>query len=270
MRPLIGIPADQLAVPSTAVNTVNAMVVPRMIKNAIIEAGGTPLILPFPEEFPVIDRLIADDLAVIDGLMLPGGPDIDPTLYGQEPLPQLGAVVYPEDRFELALVHRAVTEGLPIFATCRGMQMLNVALGGDLYQDLASEDSHATIRHAQAASGQYPTHHVNMMANTHLEKLLGPRGYVNSRHHQAVRHLGQGLRISATAPDGVVEGIESIDSEQLLGVQWHPENLYPNAPEQLRLFSDLVRRAAKFKRQRKTFTLSTLYTEDRGGNAAMS
>ncbi|MFD1392345.1 gamma-glutamyl-gamma-aminobutyrate hydrolase family protein [Lacticaseibacillus jixianensis] len=246
MRPYIGIPTDQLAGVSPYINTQSASVVPEAIKQAVIDAGGVPLILPFPEHFDQVEPLIEADLEVVCGLLLPGGPDLDPTLYGQEPELKLGSVILPEDRFELALTRRAIQAGLPIFSLCRGMQLLNVACGGDLYQDLGTDDPTARLRHAQAAPGQYPTHHVRMAKDSRLAQLIGETAYVNSRHHQAVHHVGSTLRVSATAPDGVIEGIESTASDQLLGVQWHPENLAEGDPRQGALFKDLVMRATKF------------------------
>lgn len=253
MQPYIGIPTDQLAGVSPYINTQSASIVPQAIKEAVIDAGGVPLILPFPAKADQIDALVKADVAAISGLFLPGGPDLDPTLYGQEPELKLGSVILPEDRFELALTQAAIQKGLPVFAICRGMQLLNVACGGDLYQDLGTDDPQAHLRHAQAAPGQYPTHHVRMAEGSRLADLLGPTGYVNSRHHQAVHHVGASLKVSAQAPDGVIEGIESQTGDQLLGVQWHPENLSASQPAQGRLFTDLVARASAFSKthQRK-------------------
>lgn len=251
MQPYIGIPTDQLAGVSPYINTQSASIVPQAIKQAVIDAGGVPLILPFPAHTDQIDTLVKADVAAIAGLFLPGGPDLDPTLYGQEPELKLGSVILPEDRFELALTQAVIQAGIPVFAVCRGMQLLNVACGGDLYQDLGTDDPEAHLRHAQAAPGQYPTHHVRMAEDSRLATLIGPTGYVNSRHHQAVHHVGASLRVSAEAPDGVVEGIESQTGDQLLGVQWHPENLAAADPKQAKLFTDLVARAAKFTSEQR-------------------
>ncbi|MFD1433243.1 gamma-glutamyl-gamma-aminobutyrate hydrolase family protein [Lacticaseibacillus yichunensis] len=243
MHPVIAIPADSLTTPSAAINLNQADYSPHMIKNALIACKAVPIVLPFPEVDDAVTPLVDHYIGLFDGLLLPGGPDIDPTLYGEEPIPELGAVIYPEDRFEVALVRKAIAAGKPLFAICRGMQVLNVALGGDLYQDLVTEDPDSRIRHAQAASGQYPTHHIKTMADSRLNMLLGDRVYVNSRHHQAIRRVAPSLKVTAVAEDGVVEGVESRDSHQLVGVQWHPENLWETQPSQLDLFADLVARA---------------------------
>ncbi|WP_125706125.1 gamma-glutamyl-gamma-aminobutyrate hydrolase family protein [Lacticaseibacillus daqingensis] len=243
MRPTIAIVADTMSEPSDVINYNNADIIPNMIKNALIQTGGTPIVLPFPEQYGLVNTLVDQYIRLFDGLMLPGGPDIDPQFYGEDPTPQMGHVVYPEDVFELALIRATVKAGKPIFAICRGMQILNVALGGNLYQDLESNFPTATIRHAQAPNGQYPHHPVRVRDGSHLHAVIGKRAIVNSRHHQAVRQLGHGLQVSATAPDGVVEAIESTHGDQCLGVQWHPENLYLDDHIQLRLFADLIRRA---------------------------
>lgn len=242
MRPRIAIAGDALTAPAKSINLNHADMAPNMIKNALIKVGGAPFIVPFPETPDDVQPLVAEYVTMLDGLVLPGGPDVDPTFYGEEPNPGMGAAIYPEDVFELALVRATVASGKPIFAMCRGMQVLNVALGGTLYQDLGNDDPACRIRHEQAASGEYPTHHVNMVPGSHLAGLIGEHAYVNSRHHQAVHQLGDGLVVTATAPDGVVEGIESATSHQLLGVQWHPENLWVNDPTQLKLFADLVQK----------------------------
>ncbi|MCU6391934.1 gamma-glutamyl-gamma-aminobutyrate hydrolase family protein, partial [Enterobacter quasiroggenkampii] len=129
-----------------------------MIKNAIVKVGGAPLILPYPEDDAAAVSLAAQYVDVFDGLVLPGGPDVDPTFYHEEPIQAMGRATYQKDRFEIALIKATLKANKPIFAICRGIQILNVALGGNLYQDLPSQNPQATIRHAQAAPGQWPTH----------------------------------------------------------------------------------------------------------------
>lgn len=244
MRPIIAMTGDALDTPSAELNLNHADFAPRDIKTAIIKAGGAPIILPFPDDVTLAAELAEAAVTTFDGLLLPGGPDVDPTLYGEEPGRNIGSVTYPKDRFEQALIKATVAAGKPIFAICRGLQILNVTLGGTLYQDLASQDPDATIRHAQAAPGQYPTHHVTVKAGSQLAKLVGEHAYVNSRHHEAIKKVAPGLQIIATAPDGVIEAVADTRDQQILAVQWHPENLWQQDAAQLRPFTLLVKRAA--------------------------
>ncbi|MCI1894558.1 MAG: gamma-glutamyl-gamma-aminobutyrate hydrolase family protein [Lactobacillus sp.] len=243
MRPIIAFTADTLTEPMTAVNDQFADMAPRPLKNAVLAAGGAPLILPFPDDTHLAAEMAAAYVATFDALLLPGGPDVDPTFYGEEPRPEIGRTVYPKDCFELALIKATLAAHKPIMAICRGMQILNVAMGGTLYQDLPSQDPHASLRHAQAAAGQYPTHHVIMKADSSLVGMIGQRAYVNSRHHEAVKDVASGLKVAATAPDGVIEALEDPAHAQILAVQWHPENLWEADRAQLAPFKQLIERA---------------------------
>lgn len=243
MRPVIALVADVIADSSvhTTPNTVD--ISPTMFKDTILEAGGLPITIPYPTDPRLIPETIQAYLPLFDGLILPGGPDVDPTRYGEEPLPQLQATNPPLDAFELSLIKATYAAGKPMFGLCRGSHILNVAFGGTLYQDLASQNP-AALRHLQATSGEYPTHHVSLMAKSRLARLIGDTAYVNSRHHQASRTLGAGLRLAAKAYDGTIEAFESEDNDLVLGIQWHPENLWQDAPVQLAIYRDFIQRAA--------------------------
>lgn len=243
MRPIIAMTGDSLVEPSAIINLRNADMAPNMIKNAIVKTGGVPIILPFPEDDSLSDTLAQAAVATFDGLILPGGPDVDPTLYHEEPIPQMGRATYPKDVFELALIKATIAAKKPILAICRGIQILNVSLGGTLYQDLATQNPQSTIRHAQAAPGQYPTHHIKIQPECALAQIFGTQAYVNSRHHQAINQVAPGLKVTATAYDGVIEAVESTSEVPIIGVQWHPENMWPEHPEQLELFAQLVQQA---------------------------
>ncbi|HWZ29318.1 MAG TPA: gamma-glutamyl-gamma-aminobutyrate hydrolase family protein [Gemmatimonadales bacterium] len=186
---------------------------------ALERAGLTPLVLP-----TLIDpRRAAEALDAVGGLVLSGGEDVDPTRYGAAPHPRLGTVDPRRDAVETELIRAALARRLPVLAICRGAQILNVAMGGTLYQDLASERP-GPIDHADAQV----RHPVRVDADTLLLRTLGSREITaNSRHHQALKAVGEGLRVAARAPDGVIEGVELAQpaSQWLLGVQWHPENL---------------------------------------------
>ena len=185
-------------------------------------AGLVPLIVP-----PLADPDRAGEiLDVAAGLLLTGGEDVDPKLYGAPRHPRLGETNPTRDATELALLEAARVRQLPVLAICRGIQLLNVAYGGTLYQDLPSERP-SSIRHDQPDDRAARTHDVTIAAGSRLAAATGAVTMaVNSYHHQAVCRVGAGLRVTATAPDGVVEGLESDDPAWwVVSVQWHPEDL---------------------------------------------
>jgi putative glutamine amidotransferase len=190
--------------------------------DVVLRGGGLPLVLPPIELGPAAERTL---LERIDGLLLIGGSDLDPASYGEAPAPRLEATSALRDAFELALVRGAIARDLPVLGICRGLQILNVATGGTLEQDLAG----AGFGEHRPAPGRLdePTFHA---IEVEPESLLaaGPEPAalsVNSHHHQGVARLGEGARVIARSPDGVVEALEWPDREHVLGVQWHPEAL---------------------------------------------
>lgn len=202
---------------------------------AIERAGGVPLIVPLlrPEAVEVLlDR--------VDGVCLPGGPDLQPSTYGDGPHAELGPTEPRVDAVELALVRAADRLGLPLLGICRGMQALNVARGGTLHQHLPDVVG-AQVDHRQSEHGSVATHRVETAPHSRLRAMLGgPALEVNSFHHQAVRALGRGLVATAWAPDGTVEAVEEPGERFVMGVQWHAEGLYGHGP----LFDQLVSAAA--------------------------
>jgi len=196
-------------------------------RQSILHTGG---------EVRVIDpsMSVADALAGIGGLLLTGGGDVEPARYGATPHEKLEEVDPARDEFEIALIAAARSRDLPIFAICRGVQMLNVAAGGTLVQDIPSEVTGA-LNHSLVVPPHPPyelAHEVWVEKDSLLAKLMGDRLVgsdtcdVNSRHHQAVKTIAPGYRVSATAPDGVIEAIEDPAARFCLGVQWHPENFW--------------------------------------------
>jgi putative glutamine amidotransferase len=176
---------------------------------------------------------VDDALDGVDALMLTGGDDVAPTRYGEQAHPTVKEVAPERDEFELALVHEARRRRLPILAICRGMQVLNVAGGGSLVQDIPSQVTGA-LEHKQHVPPHQSydlAHEVwierdSLLAKLMRERLADDACEVNSRHHQSVKRLADGFRVTATAPDGVVEAIEDTSARFCLGVQWHPENFW--------------------------------------------
>lgn len=214
---------------------------------AVQQAGGVPVPLP-----PQLDDRALEELASrLDGLLLTGGGDMDPRAFGESPHPTVYEVSPARDRLEMTLVERCISEGKPILAICRGIQVLNVALGGTLYQDVAS-DPGTQIQHQQDKDGtprDEPTHQVKIAAGSVLGRVLGVTDLsVNSLHHQAVKALGKNLVAVAHAPDQIIEGIELKDAGPerfVLGVQWHPEELVSHDAASRNLFSALVSASRK-------------------------
>ncbi|MDP8949103.1 MAG: gamma-glutamyl-gamma-aminobutyrate hydrolase family protein [Actinomycetota bacterium] len=202
----------------------------------VAEAGGVPVVLP-----PVVGARAAEALLEgIDGLLLSGGSDLDPGYYGEEHVPELGVTLPERDAFEIALLEHALRRQMPIFGICRGMQVLNVALGGTLYQDLPSQMDHMVLLgHRQETPKWQPTHEVEVDGGSKIAEILGTGELkVNSYHHQAIKHLASGLVAVAHASDGVVEAVESDDLSKrwMIGVQWHAEAMRDAGPEHRKLF----------------------------------
>ncbi len=209
--------------------------------HSVDQAGGLPLALApthAADAAPLLDR--------VQALVLTGGSDVDPPLYGEPPHPELGTVFRERDDFEIALCREALRRDLPILAICRGQQVLNVATGGTLIQDIPSLVAGA-CDHDPPVERWERAHEVRVLPGTHLREILGRDTVaVNSFHHQAVKDPGRGIVVSArSAPDDVVEGIELPDRRFALGVQWHPESFWREAEGFRPLFDALVRAATR-------------------------
>ncbi len=183
------------------------------------------------EVLPVVLPNIADKAEhyadMVDGVLLTGGGDIDPALFGEDPHPLLGEITPERDQFEVTLTKALLARNKPLLAICRGVQILAIAGGGDMYQDLPSQFAKPLIQHRQHAPRSYKSHQITIGQGTRLETLAkGNTAYVNSYHHQAVRKVPEGFKASAWTNDGVIEAIENSASYPFqVGVQWHPETL---------------------------------------------
>ncbi len=214
---------------------------------SIRKAGGIPFIIPAATSEAVIDEY----LDVIDGLVMTGGEDFSPLLFKQEPNPFLEDVVPERDVYDIALIRKAVQRGIPLLGICRGEQGLNIAMGGDLIQDIPSTVKDA-VQHRQKATRSYGSHTITIEKGSLLAELLKTEKIaVNSFHHQAVGKVAPGYKVTARAADGVVEAIESADGKSF-GVQFHPEGfVYSGNHTFLPIFQHLVKLAAEYSANKK-------------------
>jgi putative glutamine amidotransferase len=235
-RPVIGITAYAEPEVSWGVWKVPAAVIPLAYVEAIERAGGRALVVPPSEDG------IDETLDALDGVLFSGGSDIDPAAYGHEAHPETTGTRADRDAAELALLTAALERDMPVLAVCRGSQVLNVALGGDLVQHLPEVVGDEKHKHTP---GVFADHDVTVEGGTRLASLLGDRAPVKSHHHQGFGKLGAGLRTVAWAEDGTPEALESSDRRFTLGVLWHPEE-----GEDAALFEALVEEARSYRLMR--------------------
>jgi gamma-glutamyl-gamma-aminobutyrate hydrolase PuuD len=235
VRPIIGITAYAEEA-RWGVWEAPAALIPLAYVQAIERAGGRPVLLP-----PTDDG-IDETLGVVDGLLFSGGSDLDPEAYGAEAHPETNGVRPARDQAELALLEAALAHDMPVLAVCRGSQILNVALGGDLVQHLPDVVGHEQHKHTP---GVFADHDVEVLPGTKLQALVGDHAPVKSHHHQGYGRLGDGLREAARADDGTVEAIEDPERRFALGVLWHPE-----AGKDAALFEALVAEARRYREER--------------------
>ena len=240
-RPIIGITARRRLeeTPADRMQTVVAGVDVQYVE-AVVRAGGAPVLLP-----RMADReAAAAMLAAVDGLLLPGGGDVVSLAYGEEPHPKNAFQDPVLDDLELEAARFAIARRIPVLGICRGIQVLNVALGGTLVQDIGDQVPGA-LQHWARPRDATLVHTIDVEPGSLLAKVLGTGSpAVNSYHHQAVGKVAAGLRVTARARDGVIEGLEAADARPILAVQCHPEELFERHPAFLRLFEWLVRDAA--------------------------
>ena len=239
-KPIIGILGSILLMESGPFPGLDRTYVNHDYIRAVELAGGIPLLLPVLED--VSD--VSGQLEMIDALVLSGGYDLHPGTYGEEPLQELG-FVWPEmDRHQIAAAKSAAELGKPMLGICRGMQILNVAFGGSLYQDLNAQSDSAQ-QHVQKGRRHLGSHWVDVEAGSLLAEFVGEgRLYTNSFHHQAVKELASCFKVCARALDGMIEAFESHPEQGLvLGLQWHPEMMASNDAKMLKIFQDFINKA---------------------------
>ena len=216
---------------------------------SILKAGGTPFIIPCYDD---ADALI-NTLEKLDGILLTGGADINPLFLGEEPVKELHGINPRRDRQELLLTRLAADRQIPILGICRGIQTMNAAFGGPLYQDIHSQMEGTRIKHSQELDRSYASHTVTIEKDTLLHNLFKADTIaVNSFHHQAVKEAAPGFRVCARATDGVIEAMESTEYKSMLGVQWHPECFILKGDEcMMPIFHWLIQEAASFKEAKR-------------------
>ena len=223
-KPIIGIAAEKVYEKPSAFHY-PWYVTSESYTRAVTLAGGIPILL-LPNSSPA-DELIS----LVDGLLLQGGVDVTPSLYNEEKLPECGYCDLQEDLFHISLLNSAIKQNKPILGICRGFQVINVALGGTLYQDLESK------WHKHYEDYEEPSHTIKIKEGTKLYSIFNDSLSVNSLHHQGIKTLGKGLTASAFSEDGLIEGIEN---ELIMGVQCHPEALKERDPKFLKLFEFFI------------------------------
>ena len=247
-RPVVGIPTQTLQ----SLGGVSAEIPPSWVMSqryilTLTAAGAIPWLVPL-----VDDATLRGIYEQLDAVFLPGGADIDPATYGADPHPLCDRTDRDRDRVEVALATWALEDAKPVLGVCRGMQLINVAAGGTLYQDLAQELPGA-LKHdyfpfrGQGFARDYLAHEVRIAEGTRLADLMGAGPLrVNSMHHQGVRELGAGLVATAVSPDGLIEAIEGKRDGYLVAVQWHPEALTDNDARTRGLFTDFIHAASEW------------------------
>ncbi len=253
-RPVVGIPTQTLQ----SLGGVSSEIPPSWVMSqryivTLTNAGAIPWLIPL-----VDDDTLRGVYEELDAVFLPGGADIDPRSYGAVPHPRCDRTDRERDRVEVALAKWALEDDKPVLGVCRGMQLINIAAGGTLYQDIAEEFPGA-IKHdyfpygGQTFARDFLAHDVNVAEGTRLAQLVGAGPLrVNSMHHQGVRELGQGLVVTASAPDGLIEAIEGDGDRYLVAVQWHPEALTDHDARTRGLFTDFIGAGADWRRRRST------------------
>lgn len=235
-RPIIGITAGYDYEKST-------MYLNEGYYEAVYKCGGLAVAIP-----PSCDEnILLEILDNCDGFLISGGPDVDAKLYGEPNMPYNGDISPVRDTLELFIIKKAVERNIPLLAICRGIQVLNVAMGGTLYQDIHTQNKEVGIlKHSQSAPRWYPTHEINIKKDSWVWKChKNEKIQVNSFHHQAVKQIAEGFEVTSRAEDGIIEAIEYVRNKFCVGVQWHPELMWKNNEEFLNLFKELISQSSR-------------------------
>lgn len=216
---------------------------------SVIKAGGIPIIIPITTDSTTLTRIINN----LDGIILTGGEDIHPSYYHETPIQQLGNVDSLRDIYDMKLIRFAACRNIPMLGICRGEQLINVAFGGTLYQDIPTQHPDSSIHHQQKLPSSMPTHLINLLPNSIISNITGKlQLFTNSHHHQAVKQVAPGFRITAWATDSIAEAIENADGHPIWGVQFHPEALTVAGDSTfLSFFHFIVNKASIYKKAKE-------------------
>lgn len=241
-KPLIGITSRYINMRTSDALGSRKLCLNNDYLDSIFLAGGIPLILPISQD----EATIQSYANTVDGLILSGGEDIDPKHYGEEPGQHLGTVAQDRDHFEIGLVKAILDQKKPLLGICRGLQVLNVSLGGSLHQDIPSEFPGTSILHRQKSEEHAGSHRVDLLKGSKIHGIFATDSLMcNSFHHQSIKTLAPGLLSTALSSDGIIEGVEMPEANFVVAVQWHPECMVRNDPTMLKLFKSFIQAASR-------------------------
>lgn len=239
MKPKIGITCYMDTVSNVKYNMLSTF-----NTNAVLKAGGIPVIFPASSD----DEIISNYLDIVDGVYFTGGEDISPILLNEEPSPYIGKLSYDRDIFEIKLFKEAAKRDIPILGVCRGMQLINIAAGGKNYQDIYKEHEGVSCHNPKADMQDY-FHNVYLEKGSIISEIykdFNNRLMVNSSHHQAVKIPAEGFKVTGRAKDNIIECIESIKNTFILATQWHPEYLQEKHEEGILIYKRFIQEAEKY------------------------
>ena len=237
-RPIVGITGSSLFEGAGLFAGYERLYTNKDYVDSVLRAGGVPIMLPTIED----DEAIKRQVEAVDAIIVMGGYDVDPVFFGEEPLSCLGELLPKRDVFEIALLKEAMAKKVPTLGICRGMQIMNVCFGGNLYQDISLIKRDILIQHNQKARPQCRTHSILSESGSLMQSLYGKENKVNSYHHMALKNVAKDFVATAKAPDGIIEAIEHKDGF-MMGVQFHPEMLSSTHVASQELFNTLIKKA---------------------------
>lgn len=243
-KPRIAIIADVILRDEGPVSLFHGEYATKAVCDSITKAGGLAAILPICDRKDLQEN-IKEYLEIFDGFYFCGGIDVDPQFYDEDPKWGSGVFYTEKDYFAIHLFKAVYASGKAIFGNCRGIQLINVALGGNLYQDIQLENPDFFIKHENYSTispAHEPSHFVDIDETSHLYPIIGGKVFVNSRHHQAIKTVADDLKVIGRSADGSVEAVQTIKDNQIVAVQWHPENLWPENQDMLKIYEDFIER----------------------------